>query len=132
MCSIATKRYIFNFELNCRVSNGMHGGVRGRSKSALLDYISVCRVHGQTHFNLHGIKSSSGDSCLCVSDLYTEKLPSGRRAARAVKQILVFRVRLKERRVGFGLVGVYRIFVIYQNKPVRRGVHELKRRFSGF
>ena len=38
MCSITTKRYIFNFELNRRVPNGMHGGVRGRSKSALLDY----------------------------------------------------------------------------------------------
>ena len=41
MCSITTKRYIFNFELNRRVPNGMHGGVRGRSKSALLDYTSV-------------------------------------------------------------------------------------------
>ena len=39
MCSITTKRYIFNFELNRRVPNGMHGGVRGRSKSALLDFL---------------------------------------------------------------------------------------------
>lgn len=39
MCSITTKRYIFNFELNRRVPNGMHGGVRGRSKSALLDLV---------------------------------------------------------------------------------------------
>ena len=41
MCSITTKRYIFNFELNRRVPNGMHGGVRGRSKSALLDLFSL-------------------------------------------------------------------------------------------
>ena len=38
-CSITAKRYIFNFELNRRVPNGMHGGVRGRGKSALLDFI---------------------------------------------------------------------------------------------
>ena len=46
MCSITTKRYIFNFELNRRVPNGMHGGVRGRSKSALLDCFEKCRTCG--------------------------------------------------------------------------------------
>ena len=44
MCSITTKRYIFNFELNRRVPNGMHGGVRGRSKSALLDFGGWCGI----------------------------------------------------------------------------------------
>ena len=48
MCSITTKRYIFNFELNRRVLNGMHGGVRGRSKSALLDFLTVKPVRYRT------------------------------------------------------------------------------------
>ncbi len=38
MCSITAERYIFDFELNRRVPNGMYGGVRGRSNSDLLDY----------------------------------------------------------------------------------------------
>ena len=38
MCSITAEGYIFNFELNRRVPNGMHGGVRGRNNSAKLDY----------------------------------------------------------------------------------------------
>ena len=43
---------IFNFELNRRVPNGMHGGVRGGRESLLLDYPFFEKLYTKLKYNV--------------------------------------------------------------------------------